>query len=511
MNVKSDRRPQVIRGGIVLDAEEYLGPRDILVVDGMIKEVGTPGMAAPPDAATIDAARFLLHPGLVNAHTHGHGNIGRSMGDRWNLEMLIAAATPMFGRMVAEEKKLSARIGASEMVLKGCTAAYDLFVEVNGPTEDGIDAVGSAYEEVGMRVALAPLLSDRSMYGAIPGVREAMPEDLRDEEEILPWRTQIDRARRILNDWRFDRDRIRPALAPTIPMYCSDEFMIAIRDLAEEFDVGICSHVGESKVEAIAGNELYGQSMVGHLAKLGLLSEKFTAAHAVWLDPHEMKLLAEAGASMAHNPASNMRLGNGIADVVGTLSAGVNIGIGTDGATCSDNLNMHIAMQLAAICSRSFGPDPSCWLSSGQTFKAATIGSANALGFGRIGRISPGYAADIVFLDLASPTLMPMHQPLNQVVLAEDGTGVDSVMIAGEFVVRDRKLLTVDLPELSRSATALRAELDERNTVERARFERISRVLADFCPAMSSRRLSINRFCGCEQHPPAPTAGDERH
>jgi 5-methylthioadenosine/S-adenosylhomocysteine deaminase len=506
------RRPQVIHGGLVLDSEGYLGPRDILVIDGLIVAIGPHGMAAPDDAETVAADRFLIHPGFVNSHTHGHGNIGRSMGDRWNLEQLVAAADSMYGGMIAEEKKISAMIGASEMALKGCTAAYDLFVEVPGPTEEGIVAVASAYDEVGMRVALAPLLSDRSMLDAIPGMRETMPEDLRDGgEEVVPWKTSLDRTRNILKNWRYDRDRIRPAVAPTIPMYCSDEFMIATRDLAAEFDVGMSSHVSESKVEAIAGEKMYGRSIVAHLAKLGLLTEKFTAAHAVWLDPDDMKLMADAGASMAHNPASNMRLGNGIADVAGTLAAGVNIGIGTDGATCSDNLNMYIAVQLAAICSRAVGPDPAQWLSAEQVFRAATLGGAKALGFERIGRIAPGYAADLVFLDLDSPTLMPMHQPLNQVVLAEDGTGVESVMVGGRFVVRGHKLLTVDLAALSKRATALRIKINERQKVERARFERVSAVLADFCPSMSlAAKLPINRFCGCGKHALAfeATGGD---
>jgi 5-methylthioadenosine/S-adenosylhomocysteine deaminase len=503
-------RAQVIAGGLVLDAEAYLGRQDILVVGGVIKAIGPHGMEAPPDATIIDASRFLVHPGLVNAHTHGHGNLARSTGDRWNLEMLIAAAAPMYILKSAEEKKLSATIGAAEMVLKGCTAAYDLFIEMPGPTEDGIDAVCEAYATVGLRVVVAPLLADRGMYDAIPGLREAVPDDLRDDDEMLPWRTSHARMANILKNWRFDRDRIRPAVAPTIPMYCADEFMIAARDLANDFGVGMSSHISESKVEAISGQKLYARSIVAHLDQLGLLSEKFTAAHAVWLDHDDMKRLADKGASMAHSPASNMRLGNGIADVLGTLRAGVNIGIGTDGGTCSDNLNMYSALQLAAIASRTVGPDPEEWLSADQVFKAATIGGAKALGFERIGRIAEGCQADLVFLDLDAPTLMPMHQPLNQVVFGEDGTSVHSVMIAGEFVVRDKVLLTVDLPALARKAAALRAELDDRQMPALPKFDRLSRVLADFCPAISKTKWPVNRWCGCGAHSPVFEAVDGR-
>ncbi len=128
------RRPLVIRGGLVLDAPGLLGRVDILVQDGTIVAIGAPGMPAPDGAAVVDASRRLLHPGLVNAHTHGHGNLSRSMGDRWTLELLLAAAPHMSPYQSVEEKRVAVTIGAAEMLLKGCTACYDLFVEFPLPT-----------------------------------------------------------------------------------------------------------------------------------------------------------------------------------------------------------------------------------------------------------------------------------------------------------------------------------------------------------------------------------------
>src|SRR5947209_837484 len=127
----------VIRGGLVLDGVQYLGPADILVRHGRILQVGAPGLPAPEGAEVVDASRRLLHPGLVNAHTHGHGNLGKSLGDRWTLELLLAAGPWISAMQGAQEKRLAATIGAAEMVLKGCTAVYDLFVELPGPTRDG--------------------------------------------------------------------------------------------------------------------------------------------------------------------------------------------------------------------------------------------------------------------------------------------------------------------------------------------------------------------------------------
>jgi 5-methylthioadenosine/S-adenosylhomocysteine deaminase len=401
------QRPLVVRGGLVLDATSYLGSADILLRDGLIVAVGAPGMAVPEGTEVFDASRRLLHPGLVNAHTHGHGNLARSLGDRITLELLLASAPHMSPYISVEEKRVSATIGAAEMLLKGCTACYDLFVEFPLPTEEGIAAVAAAYAQAGMRAVIAPMLADMTLYEAIPGLMDALPPHLQTAVGPLslpPWQKTLELMRAILRNWQGDRGLVRPAVAPTIPLHCRDEFMIACRDLAVEFDVGIHTHLAESKVQAVAGARRYGRSLTAHVEHLGLLGPRFVAAHGVWLDTEDMRRLGAHGASVAHNPASNMRLGSGVADAAGMLAAGVNLAIGTDAATCNDNLNMYQTLHFAAAASHARGPDTEQWLTASQVFAAATTGSARALGFERIGRIAPGYAADIVFLDLDAPT-----------------------------------------------------------------------------------------------------------
>jgi 5-methylthioadenosine/S-adenosylhomocysteine deaminase len=500
MMARVPERPVVIRGGLVADAESWLGAADILVEDGLIVEIGPPGMAALEGAESIDARRMLIHPGLVNAHTHGHGNLGKSMGDRWTLELLLAGGGHIANYRAAFEKHISALIGAAEMVLKGCTACYDLFVELPGPTPDGMEAVARAYETAGMRAVIAPMLADLTLYEAVPGLRDALPDDVRpsvDAMRMPAWEETIATTAAIVRGWSFDRDRIRPAIAPTIPLHCRDPFLEACRDLAEAEGLGLHSHIAESKVQAVAGQRCYGRSLLAHMDALGLVGPRFTAAHGVWLDGDDMRILGERGASMAHNPASNMRLGNGMADMAGLLAHGVNVGIGTDAATCSDNLNMYAGMHLAALTSHVSGPDPTRWVTAPEVFAAATIGSARALGFERIGRIAPGFCADLVFLDLDRPTLTPLHNPIPQLVLGEDGTSVAHVMIDGRFVVRDRTLLTVDLSALSARAAELRAELDERGAGARALFDAVAPVVADFCPALAATPWPLHRYCGC--------------
>ena len=201
----------------------------------------------------------------------------------------------------------------------------------------------------------------------------------------------------------------------------------------------------------VAGYQRYGTSLAAHMDELGLVTDRFTVAHGVWLDDDDMKRLGDRGASVAHNPGSNMRLGNGLADVRGMLHAKVNVGIGTDGASCSDNQNMYEAMRLASFASKVQGPDVERWITTEEALRAATEGSARALGLDKqIGRIAPGYKADIVFLDLHHINWIPINDPVNQIVHTEDGTAVHSVMIGGRMVVENRKLLTVDLAQARR-------------------------------------------------------------
>jgi len=247
----------------------------------------------------------------------------------------------------------------------------------------------------------------------------------------------------------------------------------------------------------IVGLKRYGKTQTAHLQDLGLLGPNFTVAHGVWLDHDDMQRLGDHGASVAHNPGSNMRLGNGLADLRGMLARKVNVGIGTDGANCSDNLNMYESMRLASMVSKSQGPDTDQWLTTDEVFGAATEGSARALGFGdRLGRIAPGYKADIVFLDLHNVNWMPVNNAVNQLVHTEDGSGVRHVMVGGELVVEERRVKGVDMAALARKVESARARLAEINVPNRQLFERVEQVVNTFCPGLAKMPYHIDRFGG---------------
>jgi guanine deaminase len=491
----------VIRGGRLVDiAKRTAAPADILIKGDTIAEIGRPGLAAPAGAMRIEARNRLMHPGLINAHTHGHGNLAKGMGDRWTLELLLTAGPWLNGGRSAEDKYLSTLIGACEMVMKGCTAAYDLTGEFPMPTVDGLNAMARAYEEVGMRAAVAPMVADLSFFQAIPGLMDRLPPDLAKDVknfELAPWKATAKQMRKALTTWKHSG--VGMAVAPTIPHHCTDEFLVACRNLAKEFDTGLHSHVAESKVQVIAGYQRYGSTLTAHMDKLGLVTDRFTVAHGVWLDGDDMKRLGDRGASVSHNPASNLRLGNGIADVRGMLDAKVNVAIGTDGASCSDNQNMYENMRLASFVSKVQGPDWQTWLTTDEALRAATEGSAKALGFAKIGKIAPGYKADIVFLDLGHINWIPLNDPVNALVHTEDGTGVHSVMIGGRMIVENRKLLTVDLAKVAKQAEEFRDRRLRAAKPAKKLYDQLETIVGTFCPGLAKAPLHIHRY-GASHH-----------
>jgi len=469
----------------------------VLIEDGFIRAIEPPGQITRGSLERIEASDRLLAPGLVNGHTHGHGGLGKgAVADRVPLEVFLSASGAINGNRTIEDKRLSATLTAVELVRKGCTAAYDLFVEYPIPSREGMDAVAEAYGEVGMRAVIAPMMADRTLYSALPGLMEALPLQLQQRARQIkaaPYEASVGAAREILGNWHFDRDLLRPALGPTIPLHCSDAFLLACARLAEECDVVVQTHVAESKAQAALGLQKYGKSLVAHLQGLGVLGPRFSAAHGIWLDGDDIARLADAGAGVVHNPMSNLRLGSGVAPARALLDAGVRVGIGTDASNTSDGQNMFEAQRLAALLSRVADADPVRWLSVEEAFRAATEGSASILGFDHIGRLEPDYRADIVFLDIAHINYVPLRDPLRQLVLAENGAAIDSVMIDGRFVLRAGRMLTLDETRLRRQVEAAVERLDAANAGAKAAAEPFQDLVGHFCLAHARAPFHVHR------------------
>jgi guanine deaminase len=495
----------LIRNGRVLRSmRQRPEAADILVERGTIKAIEKPGTVNAEAHQIVDADDQLLVPGLINGHTHSHGGLGKgSVGDRVSLEVYLASGSAINGSRNTNDKWLSAALTAVELVRKGCTAAYDLFVEYPVPSQEGMHAVASAYAEVGMRAVVAPMMADRTLYQALPGLLESLPPHVREQVEKLktaPYEASIEAAKGILDNWTHDRDMVRPGLGPTIPLHCSDDFLIACGRLSRDYDVVLQTHLAESKTQAVLGVKKYGCSLTAHLDKLGLVNERFSAAHGVWLDQDDMKRIADKGGGVVHNPMSNLRLGSGVANARALLDAGVRLGIGTDASNTSDGQNMFEALRLASYLSRISSRDLDQWLSAEEVLSAASDGSAGILGFERLGKLENGYKADIVFLDLGHINYVPLREAALQIAYAENGAAVKSVMIDGKFVLRDGKLLTLDETKLRREVEDAVARLDSANAAARAAAVEASKLVGHFCMAHTRSAFSLERSLPEHRH-----------
>ena len=448
----------------------------------------------------IDASYRLIHPGLINAHTHGHGNLSKGMGDRWTLELLLTAGPWISGNRTVEDKYLTTYIGALEMLMKGCTACYDLTVEFPQPTPEGLSACAKAYADAGMRAVVAPMVASLTFYDAIPGLLDVLPAALQKDVARLrmsPYEASLAAMRQVLKDWRFDREQLRPAVAPTIPHHCSDAFMRACAELAREFGVGLHSHIQESKAQVIVGLKTYGKTQTAHLQDLGLLGPDFVAAHGVWLDNDDIRRLADHGASVAHNPGSNMLLGNGIAAVKAMLQRQLNVGIGTDGAACCDNQNMYEVDARRLL-----------WLEGPRTRHRALAGhrgdpdgcnrrqrpsarSRGSVGQDRQGlqgrsRLHRPHPRQLASSERSDQSTRP-HRRWDWGAFRHGGWQDGG----GKSTTSRRRFLS-----LARRAEAARERLVKANAGSKHLFQQLEGLVNAFCPGLAKTPYHIDRFAG---------------
>ena len=488
----------LITGALVVDpARGHATRLDLLVRDGTITQIGAPGTIDAAGAGIYDAADRSILPGFVNTHTHGHANLMKGVADRWTLEASLTNGPWLGGARDPDTMYLSTLLGAADMVSKGCTACFDLVYEFPRPTAAGFAAVARAYADVGMRAVLAPMIADTTLFHAIPGLLAALPADLRASVERLGLGNgdeTISTVEDILADRSKLPEGISAAIAPTIPHHCSEQFLRQCVDIADRHDLRIHMHIAESRLQVLTAHKLYGTSPVRYLDRLDLLRSGFVAAHAIWLDDDDLDILARAGAGVAHVPASNLRLGSGVAQVRPMLDRGINVGLATDGSNSSDALNMLLAIRLASYLSRAFAGGRDRWLTAVETIRLATQGGADLLGLRRGGRVELGALADLVFLDLSHIDFMPLTDPINQIVTCANSACVADVMVNGRFVVQNRCISPINMADLRERVCIAIDRLRIDTADARALAVRLEPHVVAFAESLFDEPLGIERL-----------------
>lgn len=467
--METQRRPTsiLIHGGLVL-TDPNGGPTatDILIEADRIARVA-PHIPPGPKTKTIDARDRLVIPGLVNAHTHAHNNLARGSIDRLPLEIWVQYLATRVANRTPRDIYVGAAIGAIEMARTGTTCACDMAQVTPWPTDEALDAVAQAYADVGLRASIAPQVFDLSFTESVAGLERRLPRNVRAaiaNRPPYPRDEVLVTLRRAADRWHaFSSGRLRFGVGPNLATLCSDEFLVACSQLARERNLTLQTHLSETKTEAYTAWQRYGKRATEKLWDLGLLGPETVLAHSVWLNDHELDLVAESRSTVAHNPVSNLKLGAGIAPVLKMRQRGINVALGTDGSASNDNQNMFGPLRLASILHRVVDPNYDCWLGARDVLRMATENGARAAGFeGQIGAIMPGRKADLVLLDLRTTYYHPRNDLVSQLVFAEVGSSVSMVMVDGRVIVEHGHMTTVDEAALLAEA----AEIGQRVAVE---------------------------------------------
>jgi 5-methylthioadenosine/S-adenosylhomocysteine deaminase len=487
----------LVRGRWVVTGGE---PGDSTLTDGAvlvrgdrIEEVGPWAAlrARHPGAAVSGSDRVAVVPGLISAHHHSTGVTSTQQGivddvlELWILEMR---------RVRPGDPYLDTLLASARLLRSGVTTLVDMH-QCRGPADASAERIGHVlrgYDQAGIRVAFAPGVANQNQVvsgasGAeVRRFLEGLPAEARRAAEGLlpgPGHMQPDEYLGLmdsLSERYASHSRIDIWFGPPGPNWVSDDFMQRIAERAVARGTGLQTHLSESLYEKLYGGRTYGRSTILHLDALGVLGPRFTMAHAVWLSEAEIAVLARTGAALSHNPSSNLRLRAGIAPVNALVRAGVTVGLGLDGRGLDDDDDMFREMRVALQLHR--GPvigSPA--LEPRQALQLATSGGARLVGHAdRLGRLAPGYAADLVLVDLVRmtwPWTAPEVDPRDFLVLRAQARDVRTVFVGGRIVMEDGRPAGFDLEAAGRelagrlAATPFPAELAGRMAALREHAE----------------------------------------
>jgi cytosine/adenosine deaminase-related metal-dependent hydrolase len=450
MTVPAASLRTLIRGGRVYDHNGDVhqpAQADILIAGEVIERVG-PNLPADGGVNVVDATGKLVVPGFVNAHYHSHDVMAKGLFEEMPFDIWTLHSNPAnYGPRSLEEVRLRTLIGAAESLRNGITTIQD-FLTLVPQDEAVVDTVLSAYEEAGIRVVFAVAARDRAALDIAPFLPPDLPEALRKRFAGSDRKASDELG---FVERQIKRLGLRPtprqtwALAPSAPQRCSPELLEGIAALSRTHDLPVLTHVYETRIQAAAARRQPGiSSLLDVLERAGLLNEKLGVVHGVWLAAHEIARIAEAGATVVHNPVSNLKLKSGVAPILDLHRAGVSIALGCDNYSCAETQNIFIAMRLMCLLPAVTDPEPGP-IHAAYALRAATLAGAKAVGLsGAVGAIRPGMMADLTILDLKELAFVPFNSAARQIVYSEAGRAVDTVLVGGCPVVRGGRLTTVD-------------------------------------------------------------------
>lgn len=432
----AERADLIIRGGTVVTMDgssRVIDDGAVAITQDRIVAVGTSSEVSARYRATrtINAAGKIVMPGLINTHTHVPMVLFRGIADDLVLmEWLQKYIFPAEAKNVDEQfVRWGTKLGCLEMIQGGTTTYVDMYYFE--------DAVADETARAGMRAVLGQTLLD------FPA-----PDN-------KTWDAGMSAVEKFAQKWKGN-SLITPAIAPHAPYTVSTEHLKQAHSFSERTGLPLVIHIAEDQAEVKTIQERYGASSVAYLDRIGLLDERVIAAHVVWPTEEDVKTLASRRVGVAHCPQSNMKLAAGAAPVPKMLGAGVAVGLGTDGAASNNDLNMWEEIDTAAKLHKLVSKDPTV-INAREALEMATIRGARAIHLDKqIGSLEAGKLADLILVDATSSHQTPLYNVYSQLAYATKASDVETVIINGRVVMRNRRVLTVDEPSVRAKAIEYR-------------------------------------------------------
>ncbi len=390
---------------------------------------------------TISGKKFLVLPGLIDSHTHIFQSLLRGLGDNMPVnEWGEKSVSPMAKLMTRDEFYWAAKLNALEMIKSGTTAFADShFVHFDKQAMDGI-ADGTL--ESGLSAKLV-----RSTQSSFRGYTEDISMAKRETKRLY--------------DKYNGQGAGRITIAPEVvsPLRAEDEFILAIKELADDLGNGMCMHIAETLDRYKEMKSRSGFGEIGYLEKLGVLDSSLLMAHCIWVPPNEIVSIQKAGAKVAHNAISNSFLADGIANVPFMRALGITVAIGCDGASSNNDQDMIKAMKICALMHKVNTLNASI-LTAEDVLEMITVDGAKALLMeAQIGSIEIGKRADLTVVDLEKPHLTPCPRPISNLVYSANGSDVVFTIVDGQILMDNRIVTTLNESEILQKAEEITSDL----------------------------------------------------
>lgn len=448
----------VVQGGEILTPDGGLERADVLIAGGRIVQVGG---EIPSGPAVVDARRAIVAPGLINAHYHSNENFNPGRYENLPLDLWFVHSHQVTRDAPMSQEAIYARtlLGAVQMLQSGTTAVVDFLFEAPEVSVETLEPVVRAYRDVGLRATILLGVADKPFADSLPladadrgvGGREAAPPDV---DRIMRV------AREAVDRFHEPDGQIGIGLGPSAPQRCSERLLDETAAFAREHGLVWQTHVQETRTQAVTARTWHaGGTFVDFLAGRDLLGPHATLVHTVWLTDGDVRRMAETATAAVHCPFSNLRLGDGVADLPALRRAGVRVALGTDGRGCDETLDALELTRLAALLPKARGLHYEQWPTARDAFAMATRDASPCVGHGDgLGRIEVGAHADLMLLRRDTVTFSPLLDPIRQLVFGATARDVRTVVVGGRVVVDNGEALGVDLPALLRDADRFAAE-----------------------------------------------------